>query len=253
MRILAMVHAIYESARRKDGDAVITRWTELGRERLTEMLPDSLVVLPVGAVEQHGPHLPTWTDALLVTTVVERALQATSARTVLAPTVMTGASDHHLPFGGTLSLRPETLLAVLLDLARSVAECGGRRLVLVNGHGGNRGVCTDAASAAVVRYGLSTAYLNYWDMAGETPGHAGVLETSAVLALRPDLVQELPDRTAPAIPQVPNVLVQPATFWRDVNGYVEDPSRATAAQGEKWLEAAVTTLAARLSDLEHVL
>ncbi|MFC5826268.1 creatininase family protein [Nonomuraea insulae] len=135
---------------------MITRWTELTRERLTDLLPDSLVVLPVGAVEQHGPHLPTWTDALLVTTVVERALDITSARTVLAPTVMTGASDQHLPFGGTLSLRPETLLAVLLDLARSVAECGGRRLVLVNGHGGNQGACTDAASAAVVRYGLST-------------------------------------------------------------------------------------------------
>ncbi|WP_433444894.1 creatininase family protein [Nonomuraea sp. CA-141351] len=237
----------------RTGDTVIIRWTELTRERLTELLPGSLVVLPVGAVEQHGPHLPTWTDTLLVTTVVERALQASSARTVLAPTVATGASDQHLPFGGTLSLRPETLLAVLLDLARSVAECGGRRLVLVNGHGGNQGVCRDAASAAVVRYGLSTAYLNYWDMAGQAPSHAGVLETSAVLALRSDLVQELPDRTAPAIPQVPDVLVQPATFWRDVDGYTEDPSRATVAQGEKWLEAAVTTLAARLSELERVL
>ncbi|NUR86635.1 MAG: creatininase family protein [Nonomuraea sp.] len=232
---------------------MIIRWTEQTRERLNELLPQSLVVLPVGAVEQHGPHLPTWTDSLLVTTVVERALETTSARAVLAPTVTTGASDHHLPFGGTLSLRPETLLAVLLDLARSVAECGGRRLVLVNGHGGNRGVCIDAASAAMVRYGLSTAYLDYWDMAGQTPGHAGVFETSALLALRPELVGDLPDRPAPVVPAVEGVLVQPATFWRDVDGFTDDPARATAAQGEKLLGLAASTLAVRLAELERVL
>lgn len=90
-------------------------------------------------------------------------------------------------------------------------------------------------------------------MAGEAPSHAGVLETSAMLALRPDLVQELPDRTAPALPQVPDVLVQPATFWRDVDGYTEEPASATAAKGEKWLGTAITTLAARLSELERVL
>ncbi|WP_327087171.1 creatininase family protein [Nonomuraea sp. NBC_01738] len=235
-------------------------WAELTRERLGALLPEALVVLPVGATEQHGPHLPTGTDTLLAATVAERACRA-AARCerplILAPAVATGASDHHLTFGGTLSLRPETLLAVLLDLARSVAGCGGRRLVLVNGHGGNRGVCTDAASAASVRFGLSTAYANYWELIGGddplVPGHAGAFETSAVLALRPELVGERPEREAPPLPEVPGVVVQPESFWRDVDGYTDEPSRATAARGEKWLDAAVAGLAGRLEVLGRVL
>ncbi|HEX3780922.1 MAG TPA: creatininase family protein [Pseudonocardiaceae bacterium] len=123
--------------------ASVLRWAELTREQLGAILPEALVILPIGATEQHGPYLATGTDALLASTVAGRgaALAAPRAgrRLVLTPALPIGASDHHFPFGGTLSLRQETLLAVLGDLARSVARSGGRRLVLVNGHGGNQG------------------------------------------------------------------------------------------------------------------
>src|SRR5579875_3449265 len=118
-------------------------WGHSTRATLGAVLPDALVVVPVGAVEQHGPHLPTSTDALVVTEVVEeasrRAAGQSSRALVVTPTVCFGASDHHLPFGGTLSFTVETMTSVLLDTCRSIARDGGRRVLLVNGHGGNRG------------------------------------------------------------------------------------------------------------------
>ncbi|MGA8117034.1 MAG: creatininase family protein, partial [Actinocatenispora sp.] len=174
---------------------------------------------------------------------------------VLAPTIPVGASDHHLPFGGTLSLSPETLQAVLLDLARSVAAGGGRRLVIVNGHGGNRGVCHAAAAAASTRHGLAVGYLDYWtllDASGDprVPGHAGEFETSMVLAVRPELVRSRTPRDEPRwVPVVRNVDIYSGAVWRDIEGYTDDPARADAGQGDAWLETCVATLSDRLIDL----
>ncbi|WP_344219141.1 creatininase family protein, partial [Kribbella sancticallisti] len=123
----------------------VVRWHESNRERLAELLPEALVLLPVGATEQHGPHLATGTDWFLAQSITERAAfdaaQRSARPLVITPPVAFGASDHHLPFGGTLSLTAETMQAVLIDLARSAAASGAQRLVLVNGHGGNSGAC----------------------------------------------------------------------------------------------------------------
>src|SRR5262245_28053786 len=138
---------------RSGGGGAVTarRWAETDRETLRGLLPEALVLLAIGATEQHGPHLATGTDALIAATTCERAADAAADRArrplVVVPALPYGASDHHLPFGGTLSLAPETLLAVLGDLARSLAAQGGRRLVLVNGHGGNIGICRTFAEA----------------------------------------------------------------------------------------------------------
>ncbi|MQA76801.1 MAG: creatininase family protein, partial [Solirubrobacterales bacterium] len=135
------------------------RWDEINRATLTTVLPDALVVLPVGATEQHGPHLPTGTDALLVTAVTGAAAQRAAPRAprdvVLAPTLPFGASDHHFPFGGTLSLSQETMTAAMVELAGSVGRDGGHRMVIVNGHGGNKGACFSAAAAASTRHGMA--------------------------------------------------------------------------------------------------
>ncbi|GAA3090465.1 creatinine amidohydrolase/Fe(II)-dependent formamide hydrolase-like protein [Kribbella aluminosa] len=143
------------------------RWQHTNRSTLGELLPAAIVVVPVGATEQHGPHLATGTDWILAEAVSAEAASLVHERSprpiVLAPPVPFGASDHHLPFGGTLSLSPETLLAVLLDLARSLHADGGHRLVLVNGHGGNTGIC-HAAAAASTRYNLNVAHIDYWQL-----------------------------------------------------------------------------------------
>lgn len=228
-------------------------WRDSTREALRAAVPDAVVVVPVGAIEQHGPYLPVWTDSLIVSTVVSRAA---GPNCVVAPTVSFGASDHHLPFGGTLSLSVETMLAVLLDLARSVATGGGRRLALVNGHGGNRGVCQAAAAAASTRYDLTVSYLDYWSVwhpgvgAPRWPGHAGRFETALVRAIRPDLVGDIPLRAdVPVLPDDPGWDVHTEQLWHDIDGYTDDPSLATEQDGKQWLESLVAALTSRLAEL----
>ncbi|GAA3941633.1 creatininase family protein [Actinomadura viridis] len=243
--------------------ASTVRWAETGRQALADQLHDAVVLLPVGATEQHGPHLPTGTDALIADAVCEAAAAQAAPRSprplIVAPAIPVGASDHHLPFGGTLSLTPETLSAVLLDLARSIAVQGGRRLILVNGHGGNVGVCHAAAAAAGTRHGLAVGHVDYWRMAEAerdvpVPGHAGEFETSLVLALRPELVGNRPRRDpVPEPPAVPGVDLHTAALWRAIDGYTDRPEAADAATGRHRLDRLVTLLADRIVDIARTL
>lgn len=238
-------------------------WRQQTRDELNRVLPDAIVVLPVGATEQHGPHLATAVDALMAETVARRAADLAAERgcprdLVLAPSVSFGASDHHLPFGGTLSLRAETLLAVLLDLARSIHAVGGRRLVVVNGHGGNRGICSAAVAAASTRNpGLQAAYLDYWSLSDEggphVPGHAGVFETSLALAVEPDLVRAAEERPAPPVmPTVERVEIAAQDHWHRIDGYTDEPGKATAEEGRRRLDQLVDALASRLTELARL-
>jgi creatinine amidohydrolase len=231
------------------------KWAETDRETLRATLPEALVLLPIGATEQHGPHLATGTDALLATTVAERAAELAApnaARPLLvAPPLPFGASDHHLPFGGTLSLGPETLLAVLGDLARSIATQGGRRLVVVNGHGGNTGIAHAFAGAAASRHELAVTSINYWELIDNMPGHAGEFETALVLAVRPELVRPPVARTE--VPVVPDLGVHSGQFWRAIDGYTDRPELADAERGRQWLDAIVSALADRLTELARIM
>lgn len=240
----------------------VVRWQEQDRETLRRLLPEAVVVLPIGATEQHGPHLATGTDALLAQTVTERALSRlpeSPRPLLLAPTIPIGASDHHLPFSGTLSVRVETLLDILLDVARSIATCGGRRLVFVNGHGGNRGVCSAAAAAASTRYELAVGYVDYWSLLGDAgdtavPGHAGEFETSLVLAVDPELVSERSERMSlPQPPVVEGIELASQRYWTNMQGYTDQPVRADAEQGKVWLDQLTSTLALRLVQLAETL
>lgn len=232
-------------------------WADADRETLRELLPEALVLLPIGATEQHGPHLATGTDALLASTVTTRAADLADATRplIVAPPLPFGASDHHLEFGGTLSLSPETLLAVLNDMARSIAVQGGRRLVLINGHGGNIGVCKTFAGIAPTRHHINVAYVDYWRLigSGETniPGHAGEFETSMVMALRPELVRARHKRDEPPTFEGGDVHLRQS--WRDIDGYTDHPERADIDQGRRWMGHIVIALAARLTELARVL
>lgn len=244
----------------------VLRWTELTRSRLTELLPDAVVAMALGATEQHGPHLATGTDALLATTVLERAADrygvlpenpgAANRPLILAPTMPFGASDHHLAFGGTLSLQAQTLLAVLVDICSSLSAVGAKRLVIVNGHGGNTGVCHAAAGAAAARSGLIVANVDYWSLLGTdtrplepaaVPGHAGVFETSLISAVRPDLVTDPPTRAdPPGTIEVAGLTVQAARIWSDRDGYTDSPADGSVATGQLLLDRLASALASRL-------
>ncbi len=242
------------------------RWSEVDRTTLAHVLPDAVVVLPVAATEQHGPALPTGTDTLIVGAVAARAVELAEAESgrpvVLAPVVPVGASDHHVPFGATLSLTVETMTQVVLDLARSVAAAGGRRLLIVNGHGGNRGPCHAAAQAAATRTGLRVGYVDYWELlladpgdransdAPPIPGHAGAFEASLMAHLAPHLIVAVSPRDPPAVaPARPALVVHDAADWQSIDGYTDNPARGDAHRGAVWFDRCARRLADHITAL----
>jgi creatinine amidohydrolase len=230
-------------------------WSECSRTVLARILAESLVVLPIGATEQHGPHLPSGTDSILVDAITATAAQRAAERSprdiVVTPTMPFGSSDHHFPFGATLSLGSETTTQVLVGLLGSVSRCGGTRVLIVNGHGGNRGPCHSAAHIASTRHGIQVAYLDYWAVCPalevNVPGHAGAFETAMVRQLRPDILGELPSRgTPPAWMQAQGVDIYTQELWRALDGYTDEPAAADPARDHQRYSACADALADRI-------
>jgi len=217
---------------------------------------EGVVIVPIGATEQHGPHLSVGVDSLLVETIALHAAEALSPRlpVLVVPTLPYGSSHHHLSFGGAISLRSETLIAVLKDIGLSLAESGFRKLFFLNSHGGN-----DEAARLVVRdlarEGISAAAASYWTVAwdalkeagaldfGRVPGHAGSFETSLMLYLfgelvhgRPPLREEDNPREEPA--RRPFVQLPGQGVGKD--GYTDDARYASAAKGEQYFRIVVS-------------
>jgi creatinine amidohydrolase len=229
---------------------------ELTRGAAREQATDSLLLLPLGATEQHGPHLPVGTDSILVDDVARRAAEwlAGEVPVIVAPTLWFGSSAHHLPFGGTLSLETETYYRVLMDLGRSAVTSGFRRLFLLNGHGGNHELAQLAARDLALAHPIDAAAGSWWTMAYDDlhagggwdrhplPGHAGAFETAAILAVRPELVQE-PRPARPPSPVPPPSFRSPfrAEFhgsWQSIDGHSDSPADATPAAGAATLDIA---------------
>jgi creatinine amidohydrolase len=168
-------------------------------ERLSQPVAAQLLaasgtaVVAAGSVEQHGGHLPLGTDAFAAQSIAERV--AFRLDTVVAPLGPVGVAPYHLPWPGSLSLSPSTLTAVLLDVCAALARAGVSRIVLVNWHEGNSPTLRLAAADAQQRYGLRILIAEahvithslYPDEMEFT--HAGAMETAAVLAYEPGLVQ----------------------------------------------------------------
>src|SRR5579864_632002 len=184
-------------------------FAEMTRAELRAIAPETTVVLPLGATEQHGPHLPAGTDFYTVEHLARAAAERASSEIAItvAPALPFGSSDHHLIFGATLSLRTETYYRVLTDLLRSLVTDGFRRIFLLNGHGGNHELAELAARDIALELPARIAAASYWTIAWDAlvavqahigcrlPGHAGVFETSMMLSLRPELVaSERPHR-----------------------------------------------------------
>lgn len=174
--------------------------------RTTAERDGSTLVVPIGSLEQHGRHMPTITDTLLCTAVVRTGAEAAAegeadVPVLVTPTVWTGQSRHHLPFGGTASLDVRTLLSVLEGVAATTLENGFDALLFVNGHGGNVHLVGNAVQEVAAVQDAEVLGLTYFHLAPEVVesvresdvggiAHAGELETSMMLHLRPDLVHE---------------------------------------------------------------
>jgi creatinine amidohydrolase len=238
---------------------LLQEWT---RQDAATSAGTTLLVLPVGATEQHGPHLPTGTDFLCVEHIARSAAARAAAHipVVVAPTLPFGSSHHHLPFGATLSLATETYYRVLVDVLESAITSGFRRIFLLNGHGGNHELVQLAARDLALKHPANIAAASWWTLAadglvaagaaerGRMPGHAGALETALILALHPQLVREpRPHREAgPGLdprPFMAGYRVEESGFWQSFNGYTDSPDRAEAVHGQMYFEAAITAAA----------
>jgi creatinine amidohydrolase len=242
-------------------------WNESTREELQDILPKSMVLLPTGATEQHGHHLATGHDTLMVSTIARRAAERASAdcNIVLAPTLPFGSSHHHLPFGGTLSLSTGTYFRVVRDLVESMLSSGARRIYVLNGHGGNHELnqlaVRDVAAAESSGAQVHLAAASYWDIVRSEiqaiprfatltlPGHAGQFETATMLATDPTLVREVGERRTddPSRKAAINgTRVETSGRWAQFDGYTDFPERAVVEDGTVLLDTVVGSVAEAL-------
>ena len=231
---------------------------------------DSIVVVPTGAIEHHGPHLPLNTDALLAETLATAAVDRAAASGLdvwIMPTLSYTKSDEHHWAPGTVWLNFETLMATLVDIGRSIATTPAKKLVFMNGHGGNTALLMVANRELRRRFGLSTFSMPAGiQRADDTPGadehglgiHAGHGETSLVLHVRPDLVDmSLAERNVPehiAAMEYIGFNGTPVSFgWMSddfgPSGVIGDPTGATAEAGAALFEESVTRSVAALTEI----
>jgi creatinine amidohydrolase len=246
-------------------------WEELSWPKHEKMVAaGAAVVMPFAAIEQHGPHNPVSVDTCLATSVCQTAVEGLD-NVLLTPTMWAGLSPHHMEFPGTLTFSLETYIAVIQDLVRSVARHGYKKVILVNGHGGNVASLQAAALQLKHELGITLWMVTYFRLGGEIAdehrnseiggmAHSGEFETAMMLHLRPDLVdmdateKNVWKRAHPLMTQDMHrggLLVAPADFTRDTkpSGVSGDPTVATAENGAKFHEAT----AARLRDIIQTL
>lgn len=183
------------------GGKILKRyWQEMPSGAFASLPADTVAVLPIGAIEQHGPHLPLYVDSCINQSLLDRALaEAPADLPVTAlPLQAIGKSNEHLAFPGTLSLSAETLIRLLTEIGESVARAGIRRLILLNSHGGQPQILDIVARDLRVRHSMLVVNAAWYAM-GMPEGlfsaeecrhgiHGGEIETSLMLHLRPDLV-----------------------------------------------------------------
>jgi len=214
---------------------------------------DMPVIIPVAALEQHGHHLPLFTDSLLLGEIVRRMADKLSDRVLFAPLTWLGNSDHHLDFAGTLSAAPRVYIDLLNGLAENFIAHGFKRIVFLNGHGGNdvpgRQAIFEVRQRHRQRADLLLLFATYWNLAADPStdgsglvqrhmGHACEWETSMILRLAPHLVGDV-SKLEP-IPSG-SAFGPAARAWitqdRTAPGHIGDPRAATAEKGEALLQA----------------
>lgn len=216
-------------------------WQEMRRTEIEEASKaGAVVIIPVGSIEQHGNHLPVNTDINCSFSIAKFAAEIVDDFPVLvAPPIWWGFSPHHMEYPGTISFKLHTYIDVLTDVATSIAAHGFKKIVFLNGHGGNIGVISSIrwklldednipSCIGYTYFKLVDKELKAISEVDFTIGHAAEMETSLQLYLQPELV----DKGA-------------ATWAPGVSG---DPSKGTYEKGKRLFEAAVNTVVTLIQD-----
>jgi creatinine amidohydrolase len=229
----------------------------------------SRIILPIGSLEQHGPHLPVSTDTMIAD-YVARKVSERCLNAFLLPAIQLGCSGEHLGFPGTLSLRPETMSSMIADICASTLESGIRKTFIINGHGGNRAtldvVITELKQMlpAMQLYSFTILDIVKEKFAGlrksgrRLVGHADEIETSMMLAIRPQSVDmSKAVREELSLPQTLSFesddLARISFGWSakelTKTGVIGDATIASAETGSTLLSFAVDTISKAINEL----
>jgi creatinine amidohydrolase len=254
-----------------DAHPAEVEWRKLRADQLRDLAAqDAVVILPLGAIEQHGPHLPVEVDSMLgeqVAIRTARLMQAGGVPVTVLPMLWAGVSEHHMSFGGTITLELATYCAVVESICRSAMRHGFRRIVLLNAHGGNENALRCITDDLTPKLGLPIVQFTYWYAAAEAiaailttqPGlqHACEAETSMMMAVRPELVAEarIPLAKANRTPDVSDIVGGGVYRWRTLgamssSGVIGNPEAATPDKGRRLFEEISAVLAAKISNPE---
>ncbi len=207
-----------------------------------------VLAIPVGSCEQHGPHLPLGTDTMIAEALAERLAERVP-EILVGPTITVSASGEHAGFPGTLSLGTEVTTMVLIELARSADWAAG--LVLVNGHGGNA-AAVQRAVATIEAEGRRV--VSWWPQIAGGDAHAGTVETSLMLALRPELVvtDRLELGNTESLAALAPQLRAGGVAAVSANGVLGDPRDATLSAGTSLLDKITVDLVATVEEAIRV-
>ncbi|ADU67741.1 creatininase family protein [Pantoea sp. At-9b] len=233
---------------------------------------NTVIVLPTGAIEQHGPHLPCAVDSVISSGVVGHALARLPAAipAYAIPPITYGKSDEHLHFPGTLTLTGETLLHTILEIGESLYRAGFRKFLMVNGHGGQPQPLQMAMRELRLRHGdmiiimqdtfkVPNCAESFMDeQERQMAMHAGHAETALMLALAPDTVQmdKAVANYPPAFPCPTLSSTRPMAAWASYDfgpsGVIGDPLPSTKAQGEAILESLAISWAQVITEVHQM-
>lgn len=244
-----------------------TMWKELTAAEIGALARrDAIVILPVASMEQHGPHLAVGVDTVLCEGVCRLAAEHAQAEmpVIVAPTLWCGMAEHHMEFGGTFTFDIPTYRAVLSAFLKSIARHGFKKVLIVNGHGGNISALAAFLPDFAVETGLKLCTTTYFELA--QPGMPAILEdqervrhacegeTSLMMALAPELVRhdKLPEAVGPAHSTPRPLGVARYRSFRSFSqtGVVGDARRASKAKGEKLAVVCRDAIVAVLKDGE---
>lgn len=217
------------------------------------------VILPIGSIEQHGTHLPVATDTIIAEEVARRLSKFVDA--LVLPPVFYGISYEHKPLFN-VSIRNETLVALISDICVSLVENGFNKIILLNAHHGNEAVLSSIAQAIYdkVPKGILIYSLSYWMVLDDEMGHADINETSLMLAIRPELVNMKSAKTGSLKLHkiksdkklvLSRLTVIPSSFPKlTSNGVWGDPRKANSRKGKVILDQVSRKLVNTIKDVE---
>jgi len=239
----------------------------------------SMAIVPLGSNEQHGPHMPLGADWMQAQEIARRLGEKINA--IVLPTMPFGWAEYHMDFPGTIYISKKNLYGVMMNVCKCLHKWGIKKIIFINGHGGNLSVLQSVSVSIRKKYGMLSAIVQWWDVLGEVDGipameHGGIVETSMMLAVNPGIVnlkEAIVPTTKPLSEKLKTISLDQVAIdkgfvrvflrTKDITDYgsmtetegakeTRDFSKATPAKGKQILDTLVNSLVNFAKEFEKV-